>query len=90
MDNMADVVRDDGKALELKQEKEYIKICIDEDEKAKLNEINNKNRNRAKHQKLNDVLNEQIRAKRLREENDMRANKAYMHQMKEMGAIEEK
>ena len=90
MDNMADVVRDDGKALELKQEKEYIKICIDEDEKAKLNEINNKNRNRAKHQKLNDVLNEQIRAKRLREENDMRANKAYMHQMKEKGAIEDK
>ena len=32
MDNMADVVKDNGKELQLKQEKEYIQQCIDRDE----------------------------------------------------------
>jgi hypothetical protein len=56
MDSMADGVRDNGKELQLRQEKEYIQQCIDKDEKAKLADINNKHKARAKHHALNDVL----------------------------------
>ena len=36
MDNMADDIKDNGKALQLKQEKEYIQQCIEKDEQAHL------------------------------------------------------
>ena len=78
MDSMADVVRDNGKELQLKQEKEYIQQCIDKDEKAKLADINNKHKARAKHHALNEVLAHQVREKRAREEEQARANKSYM------------
>ena len=35
MDNMADVVKDNGKELQLKQEKEYIQQCVEKDEQAR-------------------------------------------------------
>jgi len=57
MDNMADAVKDNGKALQLKQEKEYIKQCIEKDEQARLQDISNKHKARAKHQELNEILN---------------------------------
>lgn len=49
MDSMGDVVKDNGKELQLRQEKEYIQQCIEKDEQARLQDINNKNRNRMKH-----------------------------------------
>ncbi len=79
MDSMGEVVRDNGKELQMKQEKEYIQQCLEKDERARLQDINTKNKARAKHQQLNDVLANQVREKRMREENDARANKSYMN-----------
>ena len=56
LDLMADVVKDNGKELQLKQEKEYIATCEIKDEKARLTDINNKFKARAKHQRLNEIL----------------------------------
>lgn len=36
MDGMAEVVKDNGKELQLKQEKEYIQQCLEKDEQARL------------------------------------------------------
>ena len=83
MDSMGEVVKDNGKELQLKQEKEYIQQCIEKDEQARLQDINKKNKNRAKHQQLNEVLNQQMREKRLKQEQDARANKSYMHRWME-------
>ena len=40
---MGDVIRDNGEEMRLKQEKEYIKQCIEKDEQAQLHDINKKN-----------------------------------------------
>ena len=63
----------------MKQEKEYIQQCLEKDEKARLQDISKKNKARAKHQQLNEILTNQVREKRMREENDARANKSYMN-----------
>ena len=46
MDSMADVVRDNGKELQLRQEKEYIQQCIAKDEQAHLQDIDKKHKSR--------------------------------------------
>ena len=79
MDSMGDVVRDNSKEEDLKAEKAYIEQCLEKDEQARLQDINKKNRLRAEHLKLNEALGSQIREKRLREENEARANKSYMN-----------
>jgi len=56
MDNMADVVKDNGKELQLKQEREYVQQCIEKDEQARLQDINNKQKLRNNHQRLNEQL----------------------------------
>ena len=65
MDSMGDVVRDNGRELQLKQEKEYIQQCLEKDEKARLQDIDKKNRDRQKHERLNQVLATQIRERRM-------------------------
>ena len=79
MDSMGDVVRDNSKQEQLDAEKAYIAQCLEKDEQARLQDINKKNRLRAEHQKLNEALGSQVREKRLREENEARANKSYMN-----------
>ena len=49
MDSMVDVIKDDGKELQLKQEREYIQQCIEKDEQAHLQDINKKHQSRVKH-----------------------------------------
>ena len=44
MDKMGDVIRDNSKELDLKEEKKYIENCIRKDEQAQLDEIDKKNR----------------------------------------------
>lgn len=56
MDSMGDVIRHNDKEMMLKQEKEYIQQCIEKDEQAHLQDINRKNKDRLKHQQLNDQL----------------------------------
>ena len=56
MDGMAEVVRDNGKELQLKQEKEYIQQCLEKDEQARLQDIDKKTKQSLKHQQLNQVL----------------------------------
>ena len=79
MDKMGEVIRDNEKEMQLKQEREYIQQCIEKDEQAHLQDINNKHKKRAQHQQLNQVLAGQMREKQMREENDARANKSYMN-----------
>lgn len=79
MDKMGEVIRDNDKELQLKQEREYIQQCIEKDEQAHLQDINNKNKKRLQHQELNQVLAGQMNEKRMRQENDARANKSYMN-----------
>ena len=78
MDKMGEVIRDNDKELQLKQEREYIQQCIEKDEQAHLQDINNKNKKRLQHQELNQVLAGQMNEKRMRQENDARANKSYI------------
>lgn len=49
MDKMGDVIKDNGEELRLKQEKEYIKQCIEKDEQAQLADIDKKMKVKAKH-----------------------------------------
>jgi len=42
MEAMGEVIRDNGEEMRLKQEKEYIKQCIEKDEQAQLHDINKK------------------------------------------------
>jgi len=79
MDSMVDVIKDDGKELQLKQEREYIQQCIEKDEQAHLQDIHKKHLNRVKHQMLNETLAAQVREKELRAQNDAKANKSYMN-----------
>ena len=86
MDKMGDGIRDNGEEMRLKQEKEYIKQCIERDEQAQLHDINKKHQKKAKHYELNQALAQQVNEKRMREENDARANKSYMHRWVEATA----
>lgn len=79
MEAMGEVIRDNGEEMRLKQEKEYIKQCIEKDERQQLADINKKNKIKAKHIELTQALAQQVNEKRLREENDQRANKSYMN-----------
>ena len=56
MDKMGDGIRDNGEEMRLKQEKEYIKQCIDRDEQAQLFDINKKHKTKAKHMELTQAL----------------------------------
>ena len=56
MDSMGEVIRDNEKERMREQEKLYIQSCIEKDEKAHLQDIDRKNRDRLRHQKLNDDL----------------------------------
>ena len=56
MDKMGEAIRYDDKDLMRKQEKAYIQQCIEKDEQAHLQDIDKKNKERVKHQKLNDEL----------------------------------
>ena len=42
MDAMGDVIRDDGKELQIKQDRAYIQHCVEQNEKVQLDEINKK------------------------------------------------
>ena len=42
MDAMGDVIRDDGKELQIKQDKAYVAHCVEQNEKVQLDEINKK------------------------------------------------
>lgn len=86
MEAMGEVIRDNGEEMRLKQEKEYIKQCIEKDEQAQLHDINKKHQIKAKHIELTQALAQQVNEKRLREENDQRANKSYMHRWVEQTA----
>lgn len=80
---MADVVTHKDKDLQKKQERDYIQQCIEKDEQAHLQDINKKMivRNRAK--EMNEVLNAQMREKKLKAEGENRANVSYMHKWME-------
>ena len=52
MDQMGDIVKDNGKELQKKQEREYIQQCIEKDDHAHLQDIDRKNKDRLKHQQL--------------------------------------
>ena len=71
MDNMADVVKDNSKELQLKAEKEYIKQCAQKDELARQQDVTAKSKARVKHQQLNEMRANQMREKRERQEIDM-------------------
>ena len=49
MDSMGEVIRDNDKEMQLKQEKAYIQQCIEKDEQAHLQDIDKKNKDRLKH-----------------------------------------
>ena len=78
MDSMGEVIRDNDKELMRKQEKLYIQQCIEKDEQAHLQDIDRKNKERLKHQQLNNDLTQQVREKQLKKESDARANAQYM------------
>lgn len=42
MDRMADVVDNKDKIMQKKQEREYIQQCIEQDEQARINDLNKK------------------------------------------------
>ena len=79
MDSMGEVIRDNDKELMRKQEKLYIQQCIEKDEQAHLQDIDRKNKERVKHQQLNDDLTQQVREKKMKKESDARANAQYMN-----------
>ena len=79
MDQMGDIVKDNGKELQKKQEREYIQQCIEKDDHAHLQDIDRKNKDRLKHQQLSQALQEQVSAKRMKLDVDARANRSYMH-----------
>ena len=56
MDSMGEVIRDNEKERMREQEKLYIQQCIEKDEKAHLQDIDRKNKDRLRHQQLNDDL----------------------------------
>ena len=56
MDSMGDVIRDNEKERMREQEKLYIQQCIEKDEREHLQDIDRKNRERLRHQQLNDDL----------------------------------
>ena len=58
MDSMADVVRVNDKEIEREEERKYIKECIDKDEMAHLQDLNQKQLNRQRAKQLNEVLNQ--------------------------------
>jgi len=87
---MVDVIKDDGKELQLKQEREYIQQCIEKDEQAHLQDIHKKHQSRVKHQMLNETLAAQVREKELRAENDAKANKSYMNRWIERSEADSK
>lgn len=89
MDSMGDAVRDNGKELQLKQEREYIQQCIEKDEQAHLQDIDKRNKNRQKHQRLNEELAQQVKEKQLKQENDAKANVSYMNRWMEMADQEQ-
>ena len=74
MDSMGEVIRDNDKEMQLKQEKAYIQQCIEKDEQAHLQDIDKKNKDRLKHQQLNEELTQQVREKQMKRQNDARAN----------------
>lgn len=80
MDSMGEVIRDNDKELMRKQEKLYIQQCIEKDEQAHLQDIDKKNKERLKHQQLNDDLTLQVREKQLKKESEARTNAQYMNQ----------
>ena len=56
MDSMGEVIRDNEKERMREQEKLYIQQCIEKDAKAHLQDIDRKNKDRLRHQQLNDDL----------------------------------
>ena len=90
MDRMADVVVNRDKELQKKQEREYIKQCVEKDEQAHLQDINKKMRDRNRAKEINEALNAQMNEKKLREEGENRANVSYMNKwMQSMDADEQ-
>ena len=83
MDRMADVVTHKDKDLQKKQEREYIQQCIEKDEQAHLQDINKKMQNRNRAKEMNEVLNAQMREKKLKAESENRANVSYMNKWME-------
>ena len=79
MDSMGDVIRDNEKERMREQERLYIQQCIEKDEKAHLQDIDRKNKDRLRHQQLNDDLTQQVREKQLKKESEARANAQYMN-----------
>ena len=79
MDSMGEVIRDNEKERMREQEKLYIQQCIEKDERAHLQDIDRKNKDRLRHQQLNDDLTQQVREKQLKKESEARANQQYMN-----------
>lgn len=78
MDRMADVVDNKDKVMQKKQEREYIKQCIEQDEQARINDMNKKVNKRKEQQAINDVLDAQVNAKKQFREGEDKANRSYM------------
>lgn len=83
MDRMGDAVVHRDKEMQKKQEREYIKQCIEKDEQAHLQDINKKMRDRNRAKDINEALTAQMREKKLKQEGENRANVSHMNKWME-------